>query len=35
MNITQEKIDDLNAVLKVKVAEADYLPKVENALKQY
>lgn len=35
MNITQENIDDLNAVLKVKVVAEDYLPKVEGALKQY
>lgn len=35
MNITQENIDALNAVLKVKVEASDYLPKVESALKQY
>lgn len=35
MNITQENIDDLNAVLKVKVVADDYLPKVENALKEH
>lgn len=35
MNITQEKIDELNAVLKVKVEANDYLPKVETALKDY
>lgn len=35
MNITQENIDELNAVLKVKVVAADYLPKVEGALKDY
>jgi trigger factor len=35
MNITQENIDDLNAVLKVKVVAEDYLPKVEGALKEY
>lgn len=35
MNITQENIDDLNAVLKVKVVADDYLPKVEGALKDY
>ena len=27
--ITQEKIDDLNAILKVKVVADDYLPKVD------
>lgn len=35
MNITQENIDELNAVLKVKVVAEDYLPKVETALKDY
>ncbi|HLG03111.1 MAG TPA: trigger factor [Bacteroidia bacterium] len=35
MNITQEKIDDLNAVVKVKVEPADYTEKVEKALKTY
>lgn len=35
MNITQENIDELNAVLKVKVVAEDYLPKVEGALKAY
>ena len=35
MNITQENIDELNAVLKVKVVAEDYLPKVESALKDY
>lgn len=35
MNITRENIDELNAVLKVKVVAEDYLPKVETALKDY
>src|ERR1035437_1042162 len=35
MNIIQENIDELNAVLKVKVVADDYLPKVETALKDY
>ena len=35
MNIIQENIDELNAVLKVKVLASDYLPKVETALKDY
>ena len=35
MNIIQENIDDVNAILKVKVAEEDYLPKVEITLKDY
>lgn len=35
MNITQEKIDDLNAVIKVNVTEADYKDKVDVVLKDY
>lgn len=35
MNITQENIDELNAVVKVKVGPEDYTDKVENALKSY
>jgi len=35
MNVTQENIDGLNAVLKVKVVSEDYQPKVESALKTY
>ncbi|MFM7022042.1 MAG: trigger factor [Flavobacteriales bacterium] len=35
MNITQEKIDDLNAVLNVEVQLADYQDKVEGALKKH
>lgn len=35
MNITQENVDELNAVLRVKVAAEDYLPKVESALKAH
>ncbi len=35
MNITQENVDELNAVLRVKVAAEDYLPKVESALKEH
>ncbi len=35
MNITQENIDELNAVLKVKVTAEDYAPKVENALREH
>ncbi|RZK48461.1 MAG: trigger factor [Pedobacter sp.] len=33
MNITQEKISDLNAILKVTLNPEDYNPKVEKALK--
>ncbi len=35
MNITRENIDELNAVLKVKVEKADYQEKVEGQLKDY
>ncbi len=35
MNITQQKIDDLNAVLNVEVQEADYKALVDGALKKY
>mgnify|MGYP000686689424 FL=1 len=35
MNITQEKIDDLNAVLNVEVAESDYREIVEGPLKKH
>lgn len=35
MNITRENIDDLNAVLKVEIAQADYEEKVENVLRDY
>jgi trigger factor len=35
MDITRENIDDLNALLKVKIVKADYAEKVENVLKDY
>jgi len=35
MNVTQERIDDLNAILKVKVEQTDYEERVENVLKDY
>lgn len=35
MNITRENIDDLNAVLKVKIDKPDYEEKVETVLKDY
>jgi trigger factor len=35
MKITRENIDELNAVLKVKVEKTDYEEKVENVLKDY
>jgi trigger factor len=35
MNITKEQLDELNAVLNIKVEEADYQQKVEDVLKDY
>ena len=35
MNITQEKIDDLNAVIKVNLVQNDYQPSVDKILKDY
>jgi trigger factor len=35
MNITRENIDDLNAVLKVRIDKTDYDEKVETVLKDY
>jgi trigger factor len=35
MNITRENIDDLNAVLRVKIEKTDYEEKVETVLKDY
>ncbi|MBA3900995.1 MAG: trigger factor family protein, partial [Bacteroidetes bacterium] len=35
MNITQEQIDELNAVLKVKIAPEDYEPQVEKTLREH
>jgi len=34
MNISQEKIDNLNAVVKINLAPADYQPRVEKAIKE-
>ncbi len=34
MNITQEKIDDLNAVVKIKIAPEDYTEKVDKSIKE-
>ena len=33
MNISQEKIDNLNAVLKINIDPADYTPRVDKAIK--
>lgn len=35
MNVTYNKVDDLNAVLSVAIEKADYAEKVEKALKNY
>lgn len=35
MNIIQEKVDNLNAVLKVQIAPEDYKPAVDTAIKKY
>ena len=35
MNIKQERIDDLNALLKVQISAADYQDKVEAVIKNY
>ena len=35
MNITKESIDDLNAVVKIEISEADYQDKVTEVLKDY
>lgn len=35
MNITQNKVDDLNATMKVVIEKSDYAEKVEKALKDY
>ncbi len=34
MNITKENVDQLNAVVKIKLAPADYLDQVEKAIKE-
>lgn len=34
MNITQEKVDDLNALVKITIAPEDYTPRVDKALKE-
>lgn len=35
MNITQEKIDQLNAVIKIQLSEADYKKNVDKVLRDY
>ena len=34
MNISQEKIDNLNAVVKININPEDYQPRVEKAMKE-
>src|SRR5437868_13564685 len=34
MNITQEKVDALNAVVKINIDPADYQPRVDKAIKE-
>src|SRR5579875_3217855 len=34
MDITQEKIDDLNSVLTIRISQEDYQSKVEKAIKE-
>jgi trigger factor len=34
MNITQEKINDLNAIVKIKIAPEDYTEKVDKSIKE-
>ena len=34
MNITQEKVDDLNALVKITLAPEDYTPNVDKAIKE-
>ena len=35
MNITKENVDELNAILKIKLDEDDYTERVEKVLKDY
>ncbi|HBS86607.1 MAG: trigger factor [Bacteroidetes bacterium GWF2_38_335] len=35
MNVTRENVNELNAILKIKIEEKDYQSKVENVLKDY
>ena len=34
MNITQEKINDLNAVVKIKISPEDYTEKVDKSIRE-
>jgi trigger factor len=35
MNITKNSVDELNAVLTIKIEKADYEERVDNVLKDY
>ncbi|RCH56364.1 trigger factor [Mucilaginibacter hurinus] len=35
MNITQEKVDNLNTILKINIEPADYTPRVDKAIKDH
>jgi len=35
MNVTQENVDELNAVVRIEFAPADYQPKIDEELKNY
>ena len=35
MNVVKEDIDQLNAILKVEISKDDYLPKVDDAIRNY
>src|ERR1700759_3634478 len=35
MNISQEKIDNLNAIVKINIDPADYQPRVDKAIKEH
>src|ERR1700743_2831111 len=35
MNISQEKIDSLNAIVKINIDPADYQPRVDKAIKDH
>lgn len=35
MNVSQQNIDKVNAVIKIEIAKADYQEKVDKALRAY
>ena len=34
MNVTKEQIDDLNAIVRIKLTPEDYEPRVEKTLRE-